>query len=321
MRLGSKSDATPIPLLQNARPGGAERFLLMKIFKREVKVCDLPLKTKNFCVIIWRALHLFKHPFLILYSYVRSKPFGNRSIELRGAFKIRLSNKKLDLVTLIVIFCKKVYGDINKNWVVIDVGSNIGMFSLYAAYMGTKRVYAFEPNRESYEMLLRNVHENNLGNVIIPFNLAVEGQDSDYVKINMSSNPNNQILEYIEGQSLEGFQLVRTISLRSIIEGLSIERVDLLKIDCEGSEYVIIPSAKRSTLSRINEIRMEYHKGNLGDIVNHLKEYNFKITKFEPNSTYCGNIWFSKQKCGFFPQKDNKDKLPVDTAPLQYKGR
>lgn len=55
-----------------------------------------------------------------------------------------------------------------KNKIVIDAGANAGFFSIYAAKLGAKKVYAFEPVTETYEILKRNISLNKLENVIIP---------------------------------------------------------------------------------------------------------------------------------------------------------
>ena len=40
----------------------------------------------------------------------------------------------------------------------------------------------------------------------------------------------------------------------------ALERVDLLKMDCEGAEYEILYGTPDRYLERIREIRMEYHQ-------------------------------------------------------------
>jgi len=45
---------------------------------------------------------------------------------------------------------------------VIDVGANIGQFSLLASEESSAIIYAFEPNREALKKFKRNFHNNNV---------------------------------------------------------------------------------------------------------------------------------------------------------------
>jgi hypothetical protein len=54
---------------------------------------------------------------------------------------------------------------IDSNDIVLDIGANIGVFTLYAASQTSKAVYAFEPVPKSYEYLKKNVATNNLKHV------------------------------------------------------------------------------------------------------------------------------------------------------------
>ena len=68
-----------------------------------------------------------------------------------------LSSHPHDLITVFVIFFHKDYGTIPEQSIVLDIGAHIGALSLYAARRGASKVYAFEPNREAYDVLCRNI--------------------------------------------------------------------------------------------------------------------------------------------------------------------
>jgi FkbM family methyltransferase len=224
-------------------------------------------------------------------SYIQSNSYRDKVIEVRNGFKIFLSNHEQDLITVMVVFCKKVYGSISKDCVVVDIGANVGVFSLYAAYMGAKKVYAFEPNQEAYDCLQKNVRENNLEDVIIPFKLAVAVNDNEIVKIPLASSPLNRTYSDKELKNNEELDGVSTISVEGILNQCSIHHVDLLKIDCEGAEYDILPAIQHFTLDRIDTIKMEYHQDSVEPIVSHLGKHNFKVTKYDPQES-C--LWLSK---------------------------
>jgi len=60
-----------------------------------------------------------------------------------------------------------------KGNVVMDIGANLGVFSILAAKMGAKNVYAFEPVRSTYMTLRKNLEINNVDKVVQPINKAL----------------------------------------------------------------------------------------------------------------------------------------------------
>lgn len=51
---------------------------------------------------------------------------------------------------------------LSENSILIDIGANVGMYSIWAAAMRGARVFAFEPEAENYALLNRNIHLNKL---------------------------------------------------------------------------------------------------------------------------------------------------------------
>jgi hypothetical protein len=85
-------------------------------------------------------------------------------------------------------------------------------------------------------------------------------------------------------------------TLEAIMEANRLERVDLLKIDCEGAEYEILFAAAPRVLQRITDIRLEYHTlGAQQDDVEKLKRFlrsqNYAITLEKASSRMGGNLW------------------------------
>ena len=67
----------------------------------------------------------------------------------------------------------------------LDIGANIGIYSLYAAYKGID-VIAIEPDALNYALLNLNIRLNNFGNKIIPYCIAVHNKTT-FSKFNISS--------------------------------------------------------------------------------------------------------------------------------------
>ena len=73
-----------------------------------------------------------------------------------------------------VVFIRKNYGDIRNETVIVDIGANIGVFSIYAATQAKNAtVYAFEPVPANYELLAENIRTNGLNDRIRTFKLGV----------------------------------------------------------------------------------------------------------------------------------------------------
>ena len=53
---------------------------------------------------------------------------------------IHFSQHPHDFITFVVIFLKKEYGNIPSNHTIIDIGANIGLFSIYA-FLNSKNNY------------------------------------------------------------------------------------------------------------------------------------------------------------------------------------
>jgi FkbM family methyltransferase len=262
----------------------------MKILGRRVRLAELPVRVQGFVLAAIRIFYHFRRPLSVLYHYIRSTSPQEGFVEFRSGMKIFMSGHRHDMITVVAVFCKMDYGKVDKGSVVLDIGANIGSFSLYAAHMGAKCVYAFEPGAEAYACLVKNVRENGLDDVVVLFKLAVTGHSGDQVGISTTSSPYNKIQARVADEHLE---LVGTISLDDILCQQSLERVDLVKMDCEGAEYVIVPAAQDETFSKIGDIRMEYHRGSLPSLISDLATQGFKVARVKKEHPESGIIWFT----------------------------
>lgn len=149
---------------------------------------------------------------------------------------------------------------------VIDIGANIGSFSMYAAYNKAK-VYAIEPEPNNYEALVKNIELNSMQDVIYPFKLGI----SDYNGTAVISDEGGgaTILDGKSGSNID------VITLDKFIKDNNITSVGVLKIDVEGSEKEIILGASRESLNICKYITVEFdiRTGKfLGDMVQKLSE-------------------------------------------------
>ena len=127
---------------------------------------------------------------------------------------------------------------------VLDIGANIGLFSLYfAKRFPDARVYAFEPSREAFARLLANVTANRPSN-LFPFNCAVSLESGFLAFHEPAGHLSNGSLD-ASFASLFSRDVTTTrvpALAASAIESLPISAPALIKIDVEGSEPKVLQS-------------------------------------------------------------------------------
>ncbi|WP_158517254.1 non-ribosomal peptide synthetase [Moorena producens] len=216
------------------------------------------------------------------------------------------------------IFIDKAYLkhgiNLNDDACVIDIGANIGLFTLFVQYQCPQaKIYSFEPAIHAFERLQANskiyckdatVLNCGLGNqnqeatftfypnssVFSSFN-ADTTQDEKALRaiiLNMLRRYNsleevalNQVAdEFLAGRLEQQTYKAQLRTLSSIIDDYNIEQIDLLKLDAEKSELSILEGIEAQHWSRIQQIVMEVHDqgGNtLGCVTQLLKDKGFEF--------------------------------------------
>ncbi len=232
---------------------------------------------------------LFKNPLRFIWAYFSETSLPQRLVELRNGLKIHLSEHPHDIITVFVIFVREDYGEILPGSTVVDIGANIGVFSLYAASRKAARVFAYEPNSESYQYLLNNIAANDLQKVIVPQQLAVTSADGETVKFPTKASMYNAI---ITDESRSDYEFVATISLPTVLGAA--EKIEVLKLDCEGAEYDILFNSRLDALLRVMAIRMEYHSGRVQELESALRPYGFSQHHLSADTSTSGNVWYQR---------------------------
>lgn len=188
-----------------------------------------------------------------------------------------------DAVVVREIWCENVYevadGDLTDTGIVVDLGANIGAFSVYAAKLGAKKVIAVEPQPDNIELLKKNIDENKQHvpdcEFIVDYHAI--GFETNEAFIN-NAHGDSRIIH--EREKSEGMTKVSMITLQQLFEMYELEYIDVLKIDVEGYEGNIIINAPEKILNLCRYITIEYdqHSSDLGAIVEKLsKTHQVKI--------------------------------------------
>lgn len=174
--------------------------------------------------------------------------------------------------------------------VVIDIGANSGAFSYACLRRGAGLVVAFEPGPVA-ERCSKNCAE--FGDRFILLKKAVWKSDSPAEKIALAtshierhSGSMSAVLPKT-GDSIT----VDTIDLDSVLR--QFDRVHILKLDCEGSEYPILMTS--SELNRVEHILGEYHHVNAEWSMDSLKVFlesqGFEVYRIIRHEKTHGNFW------------------------------
>jgi FkbM family methyltransferase len=181
------------------------------------------------------------------------------------------------------IFSKNAYSSYfpnNKTPSILDIGGHYGFFSIYAAIKCNfkAKIWSLEPSKNNFDILLKNLNSAKFQN-IVPFNLALSGS-SGIRNLNLGRPQNHSLYDsYIDG--LTSIEIINSISLDDFMNNHSIENIDFMKLDCEGSEYEILLNTSLATLAKIKVISMELHDmRHCGykafDLINYLESSGFK---------------------------------------------
>jgi len=175
-----------------------------------------------------------------------------------------------------------------KNGVLIDVGSNMGYCSLLASEVVGEdgKIIAIEPSERDFIRLLDNINLNNLKNVS-SYRLVIsdrEGDASILIASEERSALNTLGTEFAyKGVEKLRSETVKSTTLDAFIEEERIEKIDVLKLDIEGSEYQALKGAKNSIekfrptiILGLNGVALKANHSSVDDVDALLRELRYK---------------------------------------------
>lgn len=172
--------------------------------------------------------------------------------------------------------------------VVIDIGANVGYFALLLLSKKPQTtLLAYEPVKINYQQLERHQHINPaLKDKFHIFNMAVTGTYYEYIDIYLESDENHSAIASINSSfdSKNNNSIkVPALTLEQVITNNGLDMVDLVKLDCEGSEYPIIYETPVAVWRKINGLVIEVHqldneKQHLHYLENYLNQLGYHTT-------------------------------------------
>lgn len=218
-----------------------------------------PFRAANYRTVA-QSVRTFRRPATVLYRYVTNRGDYPYEIGLKtptGPLAISLPTFH-DLRTANEIFNRQDYGTRQDVDVVVDLGANIGISALFFLTLNDhSRVYCFEPSPINLPRLKTNLSEYADRTVIDPravsdvsgtfgFNAEPVGRYSGLVN-DAYTEPVVNVID------------VEVIDINSVLESVLARepRINVLKIDTEGTELPIVKAIRPDLLTRIDEIVLE----------------------------------------------------------------
>ena len=183
----------------------------------------------------------------------------------------------------------------NEKDVFLDVGANIGIYSLYAAKKVSK-VWALEPESLNYAMLNLNIFDNKLSSKITALPISLHKSSTiDHLNIhnfdwgealNSFNNTKDQFGNAFIPNYNQGSFSIKLDDLMNLIG-----KVDHIKIDVDGNEDLILEGAEKTLMNKkIKSILIELDEN--------LEKYETIINDL----TAKGFVMKSKKESSFHPE-------------------
>ena len=217
----------------------------MRVEFVSIKLVKFYLKTKSpllskIKVITW---FLIRTPLRLILSFKTMKNLI-KPLENQKIFSIMLDNAKFINTIEQIVNLYEIYGEKKQELVsppnspltIVDIGAHVGIFSIKFAYKFPKAmIYSIEPEKQNFNSLKKNIKLNDLKN-ITPLKLAFFNKNG-YLELGIDPFGSGQ--HSLLKRASKEKERVKVITLDSFRKKIN-RKIDLIKIDTEGSEYEIL---------------------------------------------------------------------------------
>jgi FkbM family methyltransferase len=171
--------------------------------------------------------------------------------------------------------------------VLVDVGANVGMYTIWSAVTRGVRVFAFEPESQNYALLNRNILANGLDGRVKAYCVALSDRSglgelhlSQFIAGGSCHSLDERVDFRHEPMRPAYTQGCVSATLDELVAGGKVPPPDHIKIDVDGFEPQVVGGAERTIRSgRVRSLLIEINR-NLDDhmaLVRRLDGWGFRF--------------------------------------------
>lgn len=235
-------------------------------------------------------------------SYLMFKMLGHQSsfnFQLKNSFSIQVPRNMLG--TFRECFFDEIY---TKKFpaqalhfqapTVIDVGANVGYFSLFMFHLYPKaKVYSFEPMPFNYKVL-KDYHDSYSAFHWETFPQAISNNNQPITLHASSLDSYTTMASIFEQPTSNKTIQIECSTIPQLLDSHNLKAIDILKLDCEGAEYSILYSLPEEILKNTKVLMIETHKGtqpaeNTMAMKSYLEKHGFSLHCLDAGKE--GYIW------------------------------
>jgi FkbM family methyltransferase len=196
----------------------------------------------------------------------------------------------------------------------IDVGAHTGCYTLLAKHHPDLTVHAFEPVPLTAEVLLENVHLNDLDERVTVNQMGVSSYNGLGV-LNAVRSPAGSGISMVNGTPAHHKDIIESpVKVITIDDYVALNQIKptLIKCDVEGSELFVLRGAKRTIKEYTPFLLLEYSQENTNqygyaanEIVKFIESMGYVWTSPEGTDLLCVHLEWAK--IGQFQQVKGED--------------
>lgn len=177
-----------------------------------------------------------------------------------------------DLIIFWLVFVREHYPVESTDRTIVDVGANVGIFTLYAAHKApAAEIFAVEPFPDTFERLNETIRANHLESHVTAIRCAVtssagsvsmddaQGVPSQYRAV-LSAIPTMLNANHKKTDQPARSLVVPTVTLSGLLDRLQRDTIDVLKMNIHGNEYEVLLPSPDSALTQFGRLLVQYHE-------------------------------------------------------------
>jgi FkbM family methyltransferase len=183
----------------------------------------------------------------------------------------------------------------------LDIGANVGMYTMMAAVTKDIKVYSIEPENNNYFILCHNILLNKVSDRVLAFNAGALDYNG-YSVLNINNNDGfGGALHSVEEELDDKLNTLKPIHkqglhvmrIDSFVEKMNIQP-EYIKIDVDGLEHRVVEGALKTiknakTIIIELDLNLQKHK----DTIDKIKDLGFSLKNDKLRKGHFGEHWFT----------------------------